>query len=318
MGFASAGSGCSCSARTAALTTVCVLSFILVALPQHAAPWVLWASRGVVSFPLGASLLCPFFVDAHAPVDAVYPWALLQFDNRAPPQLDGLVRNVAYAARHGYAHLFLNDSAELERMPAYWVKVELVRRLLDAPDPANAARRLYGGVMWLDMDAVVRDTSVSMEDLWTRAHVPSRATFVGAADHPTPDGKPGAPFCAGVWAVRNTPTGRDLIAAWLGLFHPEEWTHVEKTVWRTDGEWAGPVYEQGAFSWGLLTQRGCDVAMLPWRTFASQETDDDQAFTLHYAGKHTELPGAVAALEAQDAERAAAAADAARGSRGRQ
>jgi hypothetical protein len=259
-------------------------------------------SRALVMWLSGGRLLLPFEMSERVglcstapqpPAAAVIPWAILQYDNRAviaPGPAAALARNAAYAARHGYAHVFVGGDAAFELyagLPPWWVKVELTQRLLAERDPTDLGRARYGGVLWLDMDAIVRSNEESLEDFWARAARPG-TSFLLAPDEPGAPDEYGAPFCAGVWAVRNLPRGRALIDAWRSLFPPAEWTFTAEGTWSSRGVWAGPTYEQGALSWFLLVPRGCDFTVLPWRAFHGTDATAEGAFTLHFSGGRKE------------------------------
>lgn len=255
----------------------------------HSRALVMWLSGGRLLLPFEMSEQVGFCSTAiQTSSNAVIPWAILQYDNRDPiaPGLSAaLARNSAYAKRHGYAHVFVSGQAAFElsaRLPPYWVKVELTKRLLSERDPSDISRMRYGGVLWLDMDAVMRSDE-SLEDFWAREARPG-TSFLLAPDEPGGPNEYGAPFCAGVWIVRNVQRGRELIDAWRSLFPPSEWTFTEEGKWSSKGVWAGPTYEQGSLSWFLLVPWGCDFTVLPWRIFHNTDVSAKDAFTLHFSG----------------------------------
>lgn len=268
----------------------------------HSRALVLWLSGGRVRLPFAAVLCSTSPLPA---TDATFPWAIVQYENRvpiAPGPAAALARNAAYAARHGYAHVFVGGEAAAElhaALPPWWIKVELAQRLLLEQDPANSSRTKYGGVLWLDMDAVVRSESTSLDGFWAQAARPG-TSFLLAPDEPGAPDEYGAPFCAGVWAVRNVPRGRALIAAWRALFPRAEWTVTAEGTWNSRGVWAGPTYEQGAFTWFMLVPWGCDLTVLPWRIFHGTDASAGGTFTLHFSGGRKEhMQGTIAGMDGQ-------------------
>jgi hypothetical protein len=193
--------------------------------------------------------------------------AIVQFDNRPTEALGAMTalveRNAAYARRQGYDHHFV--TAAPFDLPVYWQKPALCQRLLEDG---------YDAALWLDTDAVVHDQDRRIEDLFE-----GRETMVAAPDNPHWTG----PFNAGVFATRQ-PGGARVMERWGKLFAGTKWTRTE-TAWMCLDEWAGPSYEQGAFTARLmdvLLQTG-KLRMADWRVLQSPEPIPE-AFTLHFPG----------------------------------
>ena len=72
------------------------------------------------------------------------------------------------------------------------------------------------------------------------------------------------PFNAGVWAVRNNESGRQIMHEWKESYRPERWESTE-AGWecKEQCKWAGPSYEQGAFE-DVLQRHKEDVEMTSW------------------------------------------------------
>jgi len=161
---------------------------------------------------------------------------IVQYEDRPLGVFEPLVsRNADYAARFGMHHWLCRRG--YEQYPPWWRKVFLVREML----------RHYDSVMWVDTDAAIVG-SFRFDELFEERH------FVLSPNPPMLDSESlsmlSAPFCAGVWAVRNTPQGVAIMDRWAGLYDP--------SMWRFDGEWrhlqglyAGIAYEQGAFEMGV-------------------------------------------------------------------
>jgi hypothetical protein len=193
--------------------------------------------------------------------------AVLQFDTRPPEQLGELMvlvqRNRAYAARHGYEHLFIGE-ARFD-LPVYWQKPSLAREVLEAG---------YDLVLWLDTDAVVHDLDRPVDALFEGAE-----TMAASGDNPLWS----SPFNAGAFAVRG-PQGAALMARWAALFAGTAWARTE-TAWICRGEWAGPDFEQGAFVRSLVPEltAGGALRLLDWRVMQAPFPLPG-AFSLHFAG----------------------------------
>jgi hypothetical protein len=193
--------------------------------------------------------------------------AIVQFDNRPVQALGAMPaliqRNSAYAARHGYEYHFINQVHY--DLPVYWQKPLLIRRALEAG---------YDLVAWLDTDAVVHDLDRRIEDLFAGPEI-----MVAAGDNPFWD----SPFNAGVFFVKAAG-GAALMDRWSALFAGTGWSRTE-TAWVCMEDWAGPSFEQGAFTLHLLDGLigSGELRLADWRTLQSPFPVPD-AFTLHFAG----------------------------------
>lgn len=193
--------------------------------------------------------------------------AIVQFDNRPPEQLGGMLylaqRNSIYAHRHGYEHHLIRQIHY--DLPIYWQKPAICRRFFELG---------YDLVLWLDTDAVIHDLDRRLEDVFAGPE-----TVFAAGDNPHWS----SPFNAGVFCVKGAG-GLDLLTRWTAAFPAERWTRTE-TAWICREEWAGPAFEQGAFVEQLLPElsaRG-QVKLMDWRVLQAPFPVEG-AFTLHFPG----------------------------------
>ena len=100
------------------------------------------------------------------------------------------------------------------------------------------AARGMGNTPWMSIVTVVVDVARPMDSLFATR---GGRSFLYAAD---PEPVRHTNFNAGVWLVRNTPGGREVMESWLAQFHPEHWTRGSDGKWRTSRMWAGTAYEQ--------------------------------------------------------------------------
>jgi hypothetical protein len=161
------------------------------------------------------------------------PCLLVQYDDRAGSQFDTLIAHTrAYAQRHQIEYTF--GATGFEHLPPWWRKVFFVQELLPH----------YDAVMWVDTDATIVG-DFPFKQLFQDGH------FAFSPNPPMLNNPAlsmlSAPFCAGVWAVRNTPEGRALMDLWASAYKPEHWTLDGAGTWRGAGAYGGAAYEQGAF-----------------------------------------------------------------------
>lgn len=197
---------------------------------------------------------------------ATQTWAIIQYDNRKLTEIDRdlCARNKQYAALHHYDYIFLTDG--FEDYPPYWAKVASVCKYLPH----------YQGILWLDTDAVVIDVHRKISDLFK-----DDESFVMCPDPPLWPSS----FNAGVWAVRNTDTGRAIMQDWMVAYTgvSDQWS-LKQSKWVCTGKWAGDAYEQGAFTRHILPTYLYHIAVLHWSVFQGTLATRSGAFALHFAG----------------------------------
>ena len=149
-------------------------------------------------------------------------------------------------------------------MPPYWAKVKHVLEQL--PN--------YKGVFWLDTDAVVvKPDSIDSFFPETKHMMFSPDATIWANQ---------SPFNAGVWMIRNTKQGNEIMSKWMSLYDSSMWRKEDK--WNSLGIWAGDTYEQGAFSSHMLPLYRDIVHKLDWSVFQDIKKTD-RSFALHFAAE---------------------------------
>ena len=172
---------------------------------------------------------------------------LLQYDDRSPLWAEKLVeRNALAAKRLHFDHLYLNESEFDESIPPYWRKVFLVEKYLKRGHPV---------VVWIDSDAVLVNET---EFLSLLNNEMSSTYCIAFSSNPGILRKEwwfcrlwSAPFCAGVFVVKNTEKSLDILGEWKRHFNPTLWTaptlESKNKKWLAVGLYGGSSYEQGCF-----------------------------------------------------------------------
>jgi len=193
------------------------------------------------------------------------PWIIVQYDNReVKTEYKILIQqNKAYCAKYGYAHIFETKPYDL---PPYWIKVRLIKDLLDTNN--------YKGAMWLDTDAVIHNHSMSIDDLLLKDK-----SMYYCRDCP----KWNQDFNAGVWIILNDKHGKEILDKWMNSYSEKDWTK-ENNKWTSSGTWAGTTYEQGAFTQYVRPQFEQYTHMYPWQHLQSYEVSP-HTFAMHFAGE---------------------------------
>lgn len=146
--------------------------------------------------------------------------------------------NCTYIRRNNTNQL----SESVRERPEYWQKVAHVQNVLQDDT--------YGCdyVMWMDTDAVLTERpSVVLDKLIANADT---ADFIAAPDNQVMDEwTQKSPFNAGVFVVKNTESGQNLMQEWQDHWDKVQdlWTE-DNGNWSTETQWGGEAYEQGAFA----------------------------------------------------------------------
>lgn len=157
---------------------------------------------------------------------------------------------------------------------------------------------LYEAVFWIDTDATIIQ-STHYKEFFEDKHF-----FFSPNPPPIFNNKHldflTAPLCAGVWAVRNSPEGNNLMKHWKSSYDPSFWKN-DNGKWTCNGTYGGRLYEQGSFE--LNIYRNADLKKLirpyPYHKFnyvarRDKELNDsdcpNDVFCLHYwSGQRTQI-----------------------------
>jgi hypothetical protein len=159
-------------------------------------------------------------------------------------------------------------------MPPWWIKIKLVKDILDT--------HRYTGALWLDTDAVIHNQDKTMDSL-----VIDGKSIYYSSDAPFWD----AEFNAGVWLIKDDLKGNEIMEKWISSYFPKDWSKKDDK-WVSSGDWAGSTYEQGAFIKYVKPEFEKYIHVYPWQVFQSYEVTDD-TFAMHFASNLSEnyLPG---------------------------
>jgi galactosyl transferase GMA12/MNN10 family len=178
-----------------------------------------------------------------------------QIENRQNVNVEALMdhikeyceeRDIEYKRFDGYR----------DDMVHYWWKVFKLKELMDENPDADY-------IMWFDSDIYIYDFNKDLRDYMT-----PELDFVAAHDPDDPKDNEDW-FNAGVFCVRNSESGRNLIDKWMSLYDASKWSIGYDGKWQTNDRWAGPNYEQGSFCEQILQKRDFKhkIKILPSTTF---------------------------------------------------
>ena len=189
-------------------------------------------------------------------------WAVVQYDDRVltEVELEFIYRNSVYCDKHGYDYIFVSEG--YEKLPPYWRKTQLVKDLL--------MKDKYKGILWLDTDACIFDMDRKLSTL----ELANYDFYFSKDMH-------GSKFCAGVWMVKNTRIGKEIMTKWMDAYDPESW-RKKNGKWHTENTWAGPMYEQGAFEKQILPEYIEHMKEYPHTMFQSTDWTNPRTFILHF------------------------------------
>lgn len=170
--------------------------------------------------------------------------------------------------------------AAQSRRPPYWDKVRAVADVMDHSQCKYT--------MWLDTDATLATTPTRV--LHSLDEQLADRDMLISGDNQAAGWS--SAFCAGVFAVKNSPSGHYLVNQWN-----DGWDEV-RDRWKVDADgrwdcenctWAGFQYEQGYFIDGL--ERQDNVAAANWCALQRGGHEDEpqrceniEPLTYHFAG----------------------------------
>ena len=163
--------------------------------------------------------------------------AVVQYETRDDDTLNRLMsQNKSYAQKHNYDYYSVYASGAEDTIPPYWAKVYVMQSVFNDN---------YDVVLMIDSDACVHNQDIKIENVLQT--YPNKSFFYS----PDPPLYP-AKFNAGV-VLACKPDGPKVIDDWMRLYDPKRWIRdsSDKT-WTCKGQWAGPDYEQGAFTKFIL------------------------------------------------------------------
>lgn len=175
---------------------------------------------------------------------------LLQYDDRDTKIYTKLIENnKIYCKSLNYHYKFISDG--YTNLPPYWRKVFLVRDHLN----------LYDKVLWVDSDATI----VAHESVDTLFKPNTHFAFSSNPSlyHKTFLDMLSAPFCAGVWCVKNTPEGKSIMDYWCSKYDQKSW-FIENGKWKAHCVYGGICYEQGSFEVFILRTKNFSNWLSQW------------------------------------------------------
>jgi hypothetical protein len=195
------------------------------------------------------------------------PWAVVQYDDRTLTNIDKalMARNKYYCNKYGYTYIFIDSG--YDDLPIYWRKVKVVQELLTS--------NKYKGVMWLDTDATVFNMKISLDSVEDITKHFYKAINIAGNQI----------FNAGVWIVRATQKGKDIMNAWMSLYNPKDWKASGKN-WSTNAPWAGDAYEQGSFAYKIVPKYEKNIKTVDEPYFQGTNSSRNDIFVLHFYNYH--------------------------------
>ena len=203
------------------------------------------------------------------------PLCLVQYDDRVnTPQHSlgrGRAHNRALCQASHFPCNFLTEAdlslPALPGWPVFWLKVAIIQQLLEY--------RSCAMVIWLDSDVLIHSDSSGSRISALTGLLSNKSMFI-SANPPCWNMHSSGAFCAGVFGIRRSAIGLQLVRDWMALYPRSAWlpwtnssasnasdasnaskANVRSSSWacnlgRKKCIWSGPQYEQGAFAKWLL------------------------------------------------------------------
>lgn len=205
-------------------------------------------------------------------------WIIIQADDRplSKDYMRAINVNKRYAAKHGYEYIF--DASKSQSLPPYWVKVDMAYKVMKSFPNCK-------GVLWLDTDAFIVRQEMKIDNIFPN----DSYDMVIAPDPPNIGPAPGN---TGVWAVRNTEGGQEILKDWLNTYSPKYWRNVNNNWVAVNTQWARSGYEQGEFGDKVLPEHKDHIYIAPWRVLQNDK-NDPETFTIHLLWRKKILMGQI-------------------------
>jgi len=133
----------------------------------------------------------------------------------------------------------------------------------------------YKGILWLDTDAVIVQPNRTLDSFFSdtdnKHMVISRDTVKWGHGE----------FNAGVWIIKNSDEGRQLMKEWMETYQPDTWW-LENGVWKSSGPWSDFTYEQGSFIKYMIPKRNSWIHYVDWDVFQDVQPTE-KSFALHFS-----------------------------------
>jgi hypothetical protein len=180
---------------------------------------------------------------------------VIQYDDRKniPQNLNKLLKinNKLISEDKTADYLFINEPSN--DLPPYWKKVKLVSELLETKN--------YKYVMWLDTDATI--VNLKEELLNFIENLIKNKDMLISNDMPPWSNDN---FNAGVWVVKNTTKGVEIMDEWLKYYRKDLW-NITNGKWSCKNcIWAKyPGYEQGVFQEKIFNKYKNNIKQVNWK-----------------------------------------------------
>lgn len=166
--------------------------------------------------------------------------------------------------QYTYLHKPKCDCSIKHKHNPYWCKLFIVQELLE-----TAA---YDYVVWLDSDTIIVDPKKSLAQL-LRSYENHIFCTTDFGEHYT--------ICAGVFAFRNSPIGKNAIRALTDFYNSQDFQDMCITSeHKLKGIWAQTCYEQGAMN-NILYKRFKPFVTILGNEWASNTVECDGEFIIH-------------------------------------
>jgi len=200
---------------------------------------------------------------------------LLQIEDRFNNRLQTFMNeNKEICLKNGIQYISLKKS--YYDVPPYWGKIFEIYKIMNENNEIDY-------VMWLDSDAFFINYSNNKFHDFLKKY--EKYSMIFTEDIPPWEGE----FCAGSFIVKNDKIGKDIIKEWISHYHPDKWKY-ENLKWKTDTQWAGEHYEQGAFIKFILHNDKFvnHIIKLPYYYLNNNncEHNMNETITVHLAGHY--------------------------------
>lgn len=202
---------------------------------------------------------------------------ILQYDDRLLDEKLSHLKNLnmSYCKIHNIDYRFYTKVNK--EIPPYWAKIYLLQKLLP----------FFDYILWIDSDATL--VNINNLDFFISKIIENKDMVISGD---MPPWVRNSPFNAGVFCVKNSKIGQEIVNEWMSKYNSKKWKKDSSNKWKCRGRacnWAGANYEQGSFVRYILPKYRDNIKTVSWKYINNPFYDKRTKAIFHFAAEYKEI-----------------------------
>jgi hypothetical protein len=173
---------------------------------------------------------------------------------------------------------YINKKKSDFNSPPYWNKIFELQKIMNE-------KKNIDYIFWVDSDAFFVNFDKNKIINFLKKN--NKYSIIITKDMPPWNHN----FNAGVFIIKNNKMGKQIIDKWVSKYNKNRWSFDSSIKeWKTEGNWGGDDYEQGAFITYLLKDENLKphIMVNPYYVLNNNNCLEnmDESFLVHLAGHH--------------------------------